>query len=202
RTVDPRRPAPALRALRSGQLWRRRDPDALPAVPPGHRDRPVAGHAAVFLARLFRDGLGEVPVPGVLDRRGRRRGRLDRPADPAGAPGPRVGGAGCMKGIPLKGWPVKLLVTVALLAALFAFLDIGQLREHAADLRWNQVGMAALVVLLAIVLSAWKWGLLLASRGFPLPMTRLLRHYFVGLFFNNLLPSTVGGDAVRAWATA
>jgi hypothetical protein len=44
--------------------------------------------------------------------------------------------------------------------------------------------------------------MILRGRGHPLPYTRLLRHYFVGLFFNNLLPSTVGGDAVRAWETS
>lgn len=106
------------------------------------------------------------------------------------------------KRLSLSSWPVKLAITMALLVALFAFLDLGQLRAHLADLRWPQVAMATLMVLLAILVSAWKWGLLLAARGYRLRITRLLRHYFVGLFFNNLLPSTVGGDAVRAWATA
>ena len=97
---------------------------------------------------------------------------------------------------------VKLLVTLVLIAALIAFIDLGVFAHHLDNVRWAYVVGAGLCVLLAILLSAWKWGLLLRARGYPLPFGRLMRHYFVGLFFNNVLPSTVGGDAVRAWETA
>jgi uncharacterized protein (TIRG00374 family) len=48
------------------------------------------------------------------------------------------------------------------------------------------------------IFGAWRWMLLLRSQGRDVPMPRLIGSYFVGLFFNNFLPSTIGGDFVRA----
>jgi glycosyltransferase 2 family protein len=96
----------------------------------------------------------------------------------------------------------RLAVTAALLAAVTWRLDLRALARRAAHLdpRWTVAALAA--VLAAVAISAWKWGAVLAARGRPLPYRRLLRHYLVGLFFNNLLPTAVGGDAVRAWEAA
>jgi uncharacterized protein (TIRG00374 family) len=99
-------------------------------------------------------------------------------------------------------WLARAAVTVALLAAVAARLDVAALAGKAAraDPRW--IAAAFAVVLAAVALSAWKWGLVLAARGRPLPWPALFRHYLVGLFFNNVLPGAVGGDAVRAWEAA
>jgi uncharacterized protein (TIRG00374 family) len=63
-----------------------------------------------------------------------------------------------------------------------------------------------IMVLLAISLnplgylcSVSRWRLLLRTQGVDVPFGFLLRSFLVGVFFNNLLPSTIGGDAVRAW---
>jgi uncharacterized protein (TIRG00374 family) len=48
------------------------------------------------------------------------------------------------------------------------------------------------------VLGAWRWQLLLRSQGRRIPILQLTGSYFVGLFFNMFLPSTIGGDVVRA----
>lgn len=39
-----------------------------------------------------------------------------------------------------------------------------------------------------------QWRLLLAKQGISMTYTKLLRVYFVGLFFNNFMPGNVGGD--------
>jgi hypothetical protein len=102
-----------------------------------------------------------------------------------------------MKSARLTGWPIKLLITRALLLVLFSFLAVGLPRAHLVDLQRSHVAMAALMVLMAVLISAWKWGLLLTSRGHPLPMRRLLRHYFVGLFFDNLLREQSAGRVIN-----
>lgn len=96
---------------------------------------------------------------------------------------------------------LRLLGSVALMAALAWVADLGQLPERLASLSAGWLAVAAAAVVAAIAVSVVKWGLILARRGHPLPLSRLARHYLVGLFFNNLMPGTVGGDAVRAWAT-
>lgn len=96
---------------------------------------------------------------------------------------------------------IRLLVTLTLLGVLATRIDpaLMLLRLRGLDPVW--LALAFVTVFAAIALSAWKWGLILDSMGKALGFGRLLRHYFVGLFFNNLLPTTVGGDAVRAWET-
>jgi uncharacterized protein (TIRG00374 family) len=97
---------------------------------------------------------------------------------------------------------LRFLVTAALLAAVTWRLDLESLarRVRALDAAWTAGAFAAVAA--AVALSAWKWGLVLAFRGRPLPFRRRLRHYAVGLFFNNVLPTSIGGDAVRAWEAA
>lgn len=45
----------------------------------------------------------------------------------------------------------------------------------------------------------WRWQLLLAGRGVSVGYLRLLRYFLNGLFFGNFLPTTVGGDLLRAY---
>jgi uncharacterized protein (TIRG00374 family) len=56
---------------------------------------------------------------------------------------------------------------------------------------------AVLLVVVSVVVSAWKWQLLLLARGIRVGLPRLVRLYWVGIFFNNLMPSTFGGDVAR-----
>ncbi len=94
---------------------------------------------------------------------------------------------------------LRLVLTVALIAFLAWRIDLQALSGRLLRLEAGWTSLAVLAVFMAIAISAWKWGLILARRRYPLPYARLLQHYFVGLFFNNVLPTTVGGDAVRAW---
>src|SRR5262249_22961082 len=48
-----------------------------------------------------------------------------------------------------------------------------------------------------IVLSVWRWRLLLQAQGFPATMRHLSASYLVATFFNNFLPSNIGGDVIR-----
>jgi glycosyltransferase 2 family protein len=64
-------------------------------------------------------------------------------------------------------------------------------------------------VLLALALnplgylaSVRRWRLLIRAQGGDAALPFLVRSFLVGVFFNNLLPSTIGGDAVRAMDTA
>ncbi len=56
--------------------------------------------------------------------------------------------------------------------------------------------------LISIWSKAWRWDVVLRWRGIHLPQSYLILSYFVGTFFNNFLPSGVGGDAVRAYEAA
>lgn len=96
---------------------------------------------------------------------------------------------------------LRVGITVTLIGLVLWKLDLVDLAAKFAEFDPAWTTLAFLTVFGAVIVSAWKWGLILCERGYPLPYPRLVHHYFVGLFFNNVLPTTVGGDAVRAWET-
>src|ERR1700712_5604938 len=49
----------------------------------------------------------------------------------------------------------------------------------------------------AVVLSAVRWRAVLSALDLHPPFNRLLSLYFAGQFMGNVLPSTIGGDALR-----
>jgi uncharacterized membrane protein YbhN (UPF0104 family) len=97
---------------------------------------------------------------------------------------------------------VKAGVSIALLIVLFSRVDVGRLWQVArsASLPWLSGALALYYVMIAV--SAWRWGLLLRAQGVHFPFTRLNSSFFVATFFNNFLPSNIGGDVVRIADTA
>lgn len=71
-----------------------------------------------------------------------------------------------------------------------------QIIQHSKPFYWI---LALILTVLAVVISAYKWQLILLSQGFFVPILHLTSFYLVGLFFNNFLPTSIGGDAVRAY---
>jgi uncharacterized membrane protein YbhN (UPF0104 family) len=79
---------------------------------------------------------------------------------------------------------------------------------------WNQVGAAfgrmhwplwaagLGLFLMVQAVSSLRWQLLARGLGFGGSTARYLGDYFVGMFFNLVLPTSVGGDVVRAWRLA
>lgn len=62
--------------------------------------------------------------------------------------------------------------------------------------------LAAVIFLFTNFLNAFRWQLLARAVGFAVPFIKLVQYYFIGLFFNLFLPSTVGGDASRCYYLA
>jgi len=96
---------------------------------------------------------------------------------------------------------LRLLRIVVSGALLFWVLKQAHLREigstiAAANLWWILAAFG--VNCFGNLLGAWRWQLLLRSQGRRLGLVHLLGSYLVGLFFNMFLPSTIGGDFVRA----
>ena len=101
---------------------------------------------------------------------------------------------------------LKVLVRVGVSAALLYFV----LRSIDLTSFWDRVrGMNAAWLLLALAtfaitpsISAWRWNRLLRAQHVDIEQHRLTESFWVGLFFNNFLPSNIGGDVVRIADTA
>src|SRR3546814_7064383 len=97
---------------------------------------------------------------------------------------------------------LKLAVTVGLLAWLASGVDLGQVRERLAAVGVPAALAATMVLAMLIPATAARWGVVQHAIAAPLPGPALLRLTLVGLFFNQLLPAPIGGDAMRAWGAA
>lgn len=53
------------------------------------------------------------------------------------------------------------------------------------------------LILSAMLIGAWRWWLLARQTGLNVPLYPMVPGYFVGIFFNNIMPVTVGGDVAR-----
>jgi glycosyltransferase 2 family protein len=97
---------------------------------------------------------------------------------------------------------IKIVVSVALLALLFSRVDARRLWAIArqASLAW--LAAALLIYFLNVLASVWRWRLLLHAQDVQMPARTLLGSYLVATFFNNFLPSNVGGDVIRIRDTA
>ena len=58
---------------------------------------------------------------------------------------------------------------------------------------------AFLLMLLAVFFLALRWRVLLKSYGFHLKTSQLFGFYLIGMFFNNFLPTSIGGDIMRIY---
>ena len=97
---------------------------------------------------------------------------------------------------------LRLLVSVVLLAMLSRAVEW---RRILAELRAAHLGWVAAALglfILGIGLRAWRWEGLLAAQGVRVPWSTLARWYFIGSFFNTVLPTGIGGDVVKTYALA
>jgi uncharacterized protein (TIRG00374 family) len=97
---------------------------------------------------------------------------------------------------------LKVGVSVALLAILLSRVEVNRLWSLArsASVPWLATALALYFVMIAV--SAWRWGVLLDAQGLSFSLRRLTSSFFVATFFNNFLPSNIGGDVIRIADTA
>jgi uncharacterized protein (TIRG00374 family) len=93
----------------------------------------------------------------------------------------------------------RILVSLLLVGYLLAQTD----RTRLVAL-WDDIALPLLMVAIGlqvtgIFVSSLKWWLLLRTAGERVPYLWLVRLYLIGHFFNNFLPTMVGGDAIRAF---
>jgi glycosyltransferase 2 family protein len=97
---------------------------------------------------------------------------------------------------------VKLVVSVGLLWLLFSRTDTASLWRSVKTAAVPWVGAALGFYLLQMLVSTWRWNVLLVPQGFDIGLGRLFSSYLVATFFNNFLPSNIGGDVIRIRDTA
>jgi uncharacterized membrane protein YbhN (UPF0104 family) len=97
---------------------------------------------------------------------------------------------------------IKILISAALLYLALRKVNLSDLvsRINIASLGW--IGMAIAMTFLQIFVGVLRWREISAECGAPLATRQAMRFNLIGAFFNQTLPSSIGGDAVRLWLVA
>jgi glycosyltransferase 2 family protein len=97
---------------------------------------------------------------------------------------------------------IKIVISAALLYLALRKANFSDLasRIDVASLGW--LGLAIAATFLQIFIGVLRWRIVSAECGAPLPIRQAMRYNLIGSFFNQTLPSSIGGDAVRLWLVA
>lgn len=98
---------------------------------------------------------------------------------------------------------LKLLVSGALLYLALRKVDLRDLAErinNLTSLGW--ILLAVATAFLQIFVGVLRWREVSAECKAPLVVSQAMRFNMIGTFFNQTLPSSIGGDAVRLWLVA
>src|ERR1700761_3389279 len=96
----------------------------------------------------------------------------------------------------------KILISAALLYFSLRKINPAELasRINLASIGW--LAIAILVSLVQLFIGVLRWREVSSECGAPLPILQATRFNMIGTFFNQTLPSSIGGDAVRLWLVA
>jgi hypothetical protein len=94
------------------------------------------------------------------------------------------------------------VVSAGLLWLLFSRVDVGRLWSVARQASPVWLTGALLLYLTVVLASAVRWDVLLRAQHVRLPFSFLTQSFLVATFFNNFLPSNIGGDVIRISDTA
>ncbi|MEM7682868.1 MAG: lysylphosphatidylglycerol synthase transmembrane domain-containing protein [Planctomycetota bacterium] len=127
------------------------------------------------------------------------------PAAPAAS-----GGVAPVEGAPAQGPPKppgrrKLLlkkapaavISLGYLIWVLGYSDLSKTASLFLETDWLLAFIFVVVTPGFTLISAYKWKVLLDARGAHFSLDELFKLYLVGQFYNNLLPSSAGGDVVR-----
>lgn len=92
---------------------------------------------------------------------------------------------------------LKVGITLISLAYVFTNVPLSEIGDGIRQARWGWLFAAMLINFSGLVLRSIRWAILLNGIGSTVPLRQLIKLYFVGAFFNGVLPSGFGGDVVR-----
>jgi len=98
---------------------------------------------------------------------------------------------------------VSLLLKAAVSGLLLYFalklVNVGTVAHRLSRIAPGWIALELLALVAQMFFLAGRWQRLLTQCGATLTFGSLLRFSFIAMFFNQTLPSSVGGDAIRIW---
>jgi uncharacterized protein (TIRG00374 family) len=95
-----------------------------------------------------------------------------------------------------------LVVTGLCAAYIFWKIDVRQTVHVLVNANYAYFAAAVAIIVFSVWPMAWRWQWLLAAKGIHDRLNWLVRAYFVAYTGGQVLPTAVGGDAVRIYETS
>jgi glycosyltransferase 2 family protein len=97
---------------------------------------------------------------------------------------------------------IKAAISILLLYFSLRWGNVSAIAERLGRLQpgWIVLGLGLLTTQIALL--AFRWRIIAIASGARLAFVPALQFSFIAAFFNQVLPSTVGGDGVRIWLLA
>lgn len=97
---------------------------------------------------------------------------------------------------------IRLCVTAGLLWYISGKIDLTQALGLVSQANWGWSALAVVMIMAQLFVIALRWRFLVRMTGAAPDYSLFVRYTFEGMFFNQALPSSVGGDAVRIYRLA
>ena len=98
---------------------------------------------------------------------------------------------------------LKILISIGLLGYLIYRAEPARLISVLSNITEKHgllyLALAFVLMLGAVWFLAIRWSVLMKSYGFRLKTSQLFGFYLIGMFFNNFLPTSIGGDIMRIY---
>lgn len=94
---------------------------------------------------------------------------------------------------------IRAIFSLTLIGILIWKVGVDSTWEQLANAKWEWVLLSVALVVVTIVLHAIRWRLVVSALGSSFTPSVALREMWIGYFFNQLLPTSVGGDVVRGF---
>jgi len=94
---------------------------------------------------------------------------------------------------------IKFLITIFLIFWAYKKIDKSFFYNFGKNFSFEYLLIALFIFLLSNFTGAVQWFFLLKSQKINIKFGEVLNAYFVGTFFNNFMPSNIGGDIVKAY---
>ena len=94
---------------------------------------------------------------------------------------------------------VRVFLSLGLVAALAYHVGTDQIVAHFSAATWPFIALATLILAVNVLFVTPRWSLILDVLGCRTSWKALFESVLLGFFLNQVLPTAVGGDVLRAW---
>jgi uncharacterized protein (TIRG00374 family) len=94
---------------------------------------------------------------------------------------------------------LRIVISIVLLILVIKLADVDKVAKSLKNFRLIWLLPIFALILISVIISTLKWRTLIKAQRITIKFTTLFSYYNCGLFFNNFLPSSIGGDGIRIY---